>query len=164
MSDFRVSFYNQKSASQILRFLYESGLLCHIEYTDECISMICKELKDGTINPIWLNCKSLETLRKRLESSDASSLLCETETEEWFVKRMKPNDHFKQYCGSEWLSKDGRISPEQAVEFLKYHIKCRKMNVSNGIIRADSWFQEVIQESKEEIYEGELNHIVKRFF
>ena len=164
MSDFRVSFNNQKSASQVLQFIYESGIICDIEGDESFFSLICEELKENKINPIWLNCKSLENIRNKIKESDVSYLLNNTETEEWFYRKMKPNDHFKQYCGAEWLTKDGYITPQQAVEFLKHNISTRCIERVNGKMRLNAWFQGVMQESKEEIYECELKHIVKRFF
>ena len=73
----------------------------------------------------------------------------------------RPTDHFKDYCGSGWLTREGLISEKEAIEFVRYHSRTLE---NDGVIKLNDWLRCLINENRYEMYIAELPVIVQRFF
>jgi hypothetical protein len=147
MSNFSVSFKNLKSSiPKVLRLLYESGVEFECNWNEEFI----KELDNcnSELNTVWLKKIGL-----------ANSVVIK----EGDVFR-KPTSHFKEYCGDEWLNKKGTMTTEEAIYFLNYNIKLRKMKEKDGCIFINEWMQGLLKEYRSVIYREELPLLVDRLF
>ncbi len=75
-----------------------------------------------------------------------------------------PTKHFKEFCGPEWLTKDGKISKRSAKEFFEQQCKIRKIRESNEKIYLNEWAQKLFQTGESEIYRTDLfDHINELF-
>jgi hypothetical protein len=71
-----------------------------------------------------------------------------------------PTEHFKEFCGPEWLTKQGKLSKRTAYEFFEQQCKIRKIRESNGKIYLNEWAQKLFQTGESEIYRTALwDHI-----
>lgn len=63
----------------------------------------------------------------------------------------KPTEHFKEFCGSEWLNPDGRISQRCVLDFFDQQCKIRKIRTENGQIFLNDWAKKLFQTNAETI-------------
>ena len=78
--------------------------------------------------------------------------------------KMTPTDHFKSYCGKEWLNSEGKLSIDNILEFLYQQIKIRDIKIINNYIITDKWLQDLLQDYRPSIHEDELPVIAHQFF
>lgn len=147
MSNFSVSFKNLKSSiPKVLRLLYESGVEFECNWNEEFV----KELNNcnSEVNDVWL---------KKIGFSNTVVI------KEGDIFR-KPTPHFKEYCGDEWLNKQGKMTTDQAIYFLNCNIKLKNMKEKDGCIFINEWMQGLLKEYRNVIYREELHLLVDRLF
>lgn len=147
MSDFSVSFKNLKSSiPKVLKFLYESGVEVECSWNEEFL----KELRSNSleIEPIWLTTIGLGNMN----------------TPQNFNTTRVPTSDFRSYCGVEWLDKDGKITLENALNFLKIQMKLRGIEEYNGVIELTDWLKCMLRESRDRVKREELCILAERLF
>lgn len=147
MSDFSVSFKNLKSSiPKVLKLLYESGVDFECDWNEEFSEEVNNTISE--LNPVWLKKIGFE---KNTENNVKPLL-------------RKPNLHFREFCGYEWMNKQGKMTVNQAIDFLNYHIERRKIKEVDGLIYMNEWMQGLLQEYRSVIYREELPILVERLF
>lgn len=56
-----------------------------------------------------------------------------------------PTAHFKEFCGSEWLTPNGKISQRSVLLFFDQQCKIRKIRTEAGQIFLDDWARKLFQ-------------------
>lgn len=171
---------------RLLAFLHDTKIQFRVEDSNTFEQILYQAICGDKINPAWLrrdifnsiltnieekllleleehkdNTTELEVKIKMIE--DFRALVKKNFTSDSMMMLYKPTRHFKEYCGSEWLTSNGLISPNTAMTFLEHTIKNRNIQVMNGVIYTTEWLRAVLEDTREIIYYDELPILVNRF-
>ena len=163
----------------LLSFLHTSNIPFKIENSSKFQRILYQLIDEDKVNPSWLRHSQLEeelnSIERELEDGngeDEESCASYTMFKEFrnLVKKdynsdsmrvlYKPTDHFKEFCGGEWLTRDGLISANTALTFLENNIKSRGIRMVNGVIYTTEWLRAVLQDTRDTIFYDELPILV----
>lgn len=77
---------------------------------------------------------------------------------------LQPTEHFKTFCGSEGLNKDGLLSKKMALNFIMYQIDLRNVKVSDGTIYMNEYMNALFNTSLNKIRNDELLGLIDTLF
>lgn len=77
---------------------------------------------------------------------------------------LSPTDHFKQFCGNEWLNPNGKLTYANALEFVELQIQQRGLKEKDGMIFLNEYFQNLFQDYRTFMYRHEIPELARRFF
>jgi len=178
---------NEIELVTLLKFFYEMKLSFMIQNYENFKNILFNAICGDMIYPCWIRSSNIRTVVKSIQSEmEARARITNNEDInikenllkiQEFVKKVeystenkdmnclrKPTDHFKEFCGPMWLTRNGMISEKEAIEFLKYNIKKHNMEEKNGLVKINEWMRSLLQENRYEIYIEELPLFVERFF
>ena len=176
---------NEIELVTLLKFFYEMKFSFTIQNYDNFKNILFNAICADMINPCWIRSSNVRTVLKNIESEmEARAKITEDSNIkekllkiQEFVRKVeysienkdmnclrKPTDHFKEFCGPMWLTRNGLISENEAIEFLRYNIKKHNMEEKDGIVKINEWMRSLLQEHRYEIYIEELPLFVERFF
>ena len=169
MTSLTVGKLSPGEVSHLLRFLYESSISYKIEYDNVFISELINAIEDNMINPVWLSQQGMKEILNELESYSSEKIrlfivMVKGFDINSFNEELIPTEHFKLYCGSEWLNKNGMITKRDVVKFIEYSIEVQKLKEVDGIIMTNQWLQDLLKEYRNTIYRKEIPNLVHRFF
>ena len=170
MTSLTLSLVSSREVAQLLRFLYESSVSYTIAHDSICISSLIKAIEEKMINPAWMKHSGMKSIVDALEKTSKSEsirvfiAMVRGFDINSFNVELVPTEHFKAYCGPEWVNKYGLITKRDAVEFIEYNIAIQKLKEVDGIITTNQWLQELLQEYRPTIYRQEIPNLVHRFF
>ena len=151
--------------SKFLSFLYDYN----VSYTFQSIPVepVVRAILQDLINPVWLSTNAMKGLLEILEArEDVKGFvkIVKGFMDESFDRQLIPNEHYKKYCGNEWLGARGQTTKKTVVAFIEHHIALQKMKEENGLIYTNTWLQELLQDNRRTIYRQEIPNLVHRFF
>ncbi len=184
----QLTIQNEEQFVKLLGFLHSSNIPFDILTKDSFNAFLFQAIDVEKVNPSWMRRpvfeKQLEEIQDQLELSlldDVRDGHDITESDEHLanfkefrklVNReyttagmktlYKPTDHFKEYCGSEWLNPKGMISPQSVLNFFDFHIRGRNIRVEDGVIYTTEWLRSLLQETRETMFYDELPQYVSR--
>ena len=167
----RIGESSPSSVAALIKCLYETGIQFTIENSDDIVNSIASIIESQHMNPTWFATDSMLRVVEKIKQKNSSEKVSEFVDAVYHISEyegcnipMKPTEHFKEFCGSEWLDHRGLISKSNAICFLKYQISARGLKVCDTIVHTNEWLRELIGEDKREIYIQEFPFIVRRFF
>jgi hypothetical protein len=173
---------------RLLSFLHDTKIQFRVEDPVRFERILYQAIDGDKVNPAWLRNRVFDDIltdieeKLLLEHEDGGSSKHDTTELEEGIKMIadfrslvrkehtpysmrvlyKPTEHFKEFCGGEWLTQKGFISPHTAVTFLEYNIQKRGIRVTNGVIYTTEWLRAVLEDTRETIYHDELPILVNK--
>lgn len=171
---------SEEHMMRLLAFLHTTQIPFQIENPSKFQRTLYQLIDEDKVNPSWLRHSELEeqmdSIEKELEQAvgeedEEAKAHCHMFKEfRNLVKKeynsdsmrvlYKPTDHFKEFCGGEWLTRDGLISANTALTFLEHNIKTRGIRMVNGVIYTTEWLRTVLQNTRDTIFYDELPILV----
>ena len=162
---------------RLLAFLSDTNIPFKIENPSKFQRLLYQLIDEDKVNPSWLRSPELESqmdsIERELEGEEDEEAKAHCHMFKEFrnlVKKdynsdsmrvlYKPTDYFKEFCGSEWLTRDGFISANTALTFLEHNIKSRGIRTVNGVIYTTEWLRAVLQDTRETLCYDELPVLV----
>jgi hypothetical protein len=165
--------------ARLLAFLHDTQISFQIENPSNFQRTLYQLIDEDKVNPSWLRSSVLEEQLNSIEGEleqgigeDEESYSSYTMFKEFrnLVNKeynsdsmrvlYKPTEHFKEFCGGEWLTRDGLISANTVLTFLEHNIKNRGIRMVNGVIYTTDWLRTVLQDTRDTIFYDELPILV----
>lgn len=149
----------------ILDYLYKRRISFSFELSDLLMKILIECIDKNKISYFWLSTESMIPVLKELrkyENENVKKLIKDIDfyLDDDFLKILRePTEHFKDYCGDEWLV-NGLISQKELVRFIEYHIDLRKIKCVNDTIVTDEWFQSLLKDNRPLLYRHELESLM----
>jgi hypothetical protein len=149
---------------KLLTFLHETNIQFSVENPSTFQQILYKALKNKKVNTNALRNPAIESQIIGIEDTLVQEVIGDTSTIKETTDSMsilyKPTEHFKEFCGSEWLNANGLISANTALTFLEHNIKSRGIRMVNRVIYTTEWLRAVLQDTREAICYDELHGLV----
>lgn len=154
---------------QFVRFFSKTTLEFISKDEEKFLPLLYEAICSGSILPSWLNNSTFQNYVNQLilthpedhrlkrcakgyiHDSDASQML-------------EPTEHFKTFCGSEGLNKDGLMSKKMAFDFIMYQIQMRNIKVLDGTIYMNEYLNTLFNTNLTKIRNDELLSLIDTLF
>jgi len=173
----KLTIQSEEQLVKLLGFLHLSAIPFDILEPDTFKRRLFQAIDGEKVNPSWMRNpvleQQLDEIEQQLEESRSDVDSHDTDEHMFTVKEFrklvkkeyttaamknlyKPTEHFKEFCGSEWLTPKGMISPHSVLQFIDQHIQTRGIRVENGVVYMTEWMKSLLQESRDTLYYDEL--------
>jgi len=148
---------------QFLKFLYDSRVSYKFQSTQ--VDIIIKAIQENLVNPEWLSTPGMIGVMNILEKKDLSFVnIVKGFNDDDFNTLLAPNEHYKKYCGPEWLNSTGMTTKNSVIRFIEHNVLIQKMDEVDGQIFMNTWMKEFLNDYRATIYRKEIPNLVNRFF
>lgn len=169
---------------KLLEFVYISKIQVEIQDSDRFEKLLYQAIDSEKIQPSWVRddrySKHLQKIEDDLvavleEGDDTGEsqehlqnirefrkLVNKDYNTELMNTYFTPTEHFKGFCGYEWLTPKGKITPNGVLHFLEQQLQIREIPIVNGMIYTNEWVRNVLEDGREFIQHDDLPRIVFR--
>jgi hypothetical protein len=166
MSNIQIKLETEEDLVEFIKFLSKTS----IQFTGDgnFTNLLHKTILSGKITPSSLDNDIFSTY---LES--ISKEYNEDERLQRFIKSIKgcyndsfssvkltPTEHFKRFCGPEWLNYNGLMSKKSAYDFVMYQISIRKVSISDDKIKMTDYLKDLLNTNVDVLSTWELVNIL----
>jgi hypothetical protein len=170
MSSINIKLETESEVIEFVKFL--SKVSIHFIGDDKFTNLLHKAILSGKIVPSWLDndifSSYLESISKeyyedeRLQRFINSIKGCYNDS--FSSVKLKPTEHFKKFCGPEWLNYNGLMSKKSAYDFVMYQISVRKVNVYDDKINVNDYLKDLLNVNVDVLSKWELVNVLDSLF
>lgn len=170
MCNIQIKLETEEDLVDFVKFLSNTS----IQFTgdDNFMKLFHKAIISGKISPSWLDndifSSYLESISKeynedeRLQRFIKSIKGCYNDS--FSSVKLKPTEHFKKFCGPEWLNYNGLMSKKSAYDFVMYQISVRKISISDDKINMTDYLKELLNVNVDVLSKWELVNMLDGLF
>lgn len=160
---------NTDDLIQFVRFFSKTTLEFIPKDEEKFISLLYEAICSGNILPSWLNNPTFQNYVNQLILTHPESHMLKRYSKGYtqdsdLSQMLEPTEHFKTFCGSEGLNKDGLLSKKMALDFIMYQISLRNIKVLDGTIYMNEYINSLFNTNLNKIRNDELLSLIDTLF
>ena len=160
---------NTDDLIQFVRFFSKTTLEFIPKDEGKFLSLLYEAICSGSILPSWLNNPTFQNYVNQLILTNPEDHLLKRCAKGYVhdsdaSQMLEPTEHFKTFCGSEGLNKDGLLSKKMALDFIMYQISLRNIKVLDGTIYMNDYLNTLFNTNLHKIRNDELLSLIDTLF
>jgi len=164
--ELKIKINNTDDLVQFVRFFSKSSLT--FIPSEGFAPLLYEAICSGNILPSWLNHSIFQEYLNELivlhQEDNKLKRYIKGYNDSDATEMLRPTEHFKTFCGSEGLTKDGLLSKKMALNFIMYQITLRGVKVSDGSIYMNEYLNLLFDTNLNKIRNDELLGLIDTLF
>ena len=170
MSIASINLETEEQMTEFIKFLSNKSI--RFTADEYFIKLLYKSIISGKINPSWLDNdifdKYLDDISKEYNTDERVQLFINSVkghyNESFSSVKLKPTEHFKKFCGPEWLNHEGRMSKKSAYNFVMYQISVRDVVLKDEKIYLNDYLKDLLNVNVYVLSKWELVSVIDSLF